>query len=201
MRKNMYATVPVLALTLGLALTGCGTSTDSGAFSDAPQALKLMSDDEVLALPTTPYENTGNGDRTTAGLNAIATAERATGGTAYAIDDEDDDNSWEVDVATSNGTTEVDVDATGAHVLSTKDDDDRDDNRRLLDQVSVPLAAAITTAVTEVPGVLDEAELDDNRTLTWEITVDTRDRSEVEVAIDAATGSVLGVDRDDDDDD
>lgn len=201
MRKNMYATVPVLALTFGLALTGCGTSTDSGTFSHAPQAPKLMSDDEVLALPATPYENTGNGDRTTAGLNAIATAEKATGGTAYAIDDEDDDNSWEVDIATGNSTVEVEVDATGAHVLSKENDDDRDDDRRLLDQVSVPLAEAITTAVTEVPGVLDGAELDDDRILTWEVTVDTTDRSDVEVAIDAATGSVVAGNRDADDDD
>lgn len=200
MRKKMYATVPVLALTLGLALTGCGTSTDSGASREASQAPKLVSDDEVLALPTTPHENTGNGDRTAAGLNAIATAEKATGGTAYAIDDEDDDNSWEVDVATGNSTVEVEVDATGAHVLSTENDDDRDDDRRLLDQVSIPLAEAITTAVTEVPGVLDGAELDDDRTLTWEVTVDTKDRSDVEVAIDAATGSVVVDDRDDDDD-
>ncbi|MGH3588579.1 MAG: hypothetical protein ACRDQ0_19905, partial [Pseudonocardia sp.] len=123
-----------LALTLGLTLTAC--ADDSGEGSDeggAPAAETTTStgDDTTDDTSTddtddadddaSPSDSAAAEHSTAAGLLAIATAEKKAGGTAYAIDDPDRDNTWEVDVATGKISVEVEVSADGTEVVGTRD--------------------------------------------------------------------------------
>lgn len=128
---------------------------------------------------------------------AIDTAESEAGGTAYELDDQDDDDTWEVDVAVDDRSVEVTVSADGTQVVGTEDDDLDDDDRRALAAATITLADAITTALAEVPGTFDDAELDaDDGTFAWEVTIDVAPDDDVDVYVDVTTGTVLRVERD-----
>lgn len=196
--------VSALSLTVILALTGCGdggSEDDSGTPGGPPtetagadQGDDHQGDDQGgpdtgAALPS---------DVTQAALQAIATAEAEAGGTAYEIDDEDDDEAWEVGIAVDDRGVEVKVSADGTTVTGTDDDDDLNDERTGLQQAQVGIADAIETAIAEVGGTLDDAELsDDDGRYAWEVTVDADGDDDVEVYVDITSGEVLGVDRDD----
>ena len=129
---------------------------------------------------------------TAAGLAALGVAQDGAGGTPYAIDDQDDDGSWEVDVAVDDRTVEVLVDADGKVVATEEDDLDADD-RAALDEAKVTLKKAIEAAIDEVGGQLDEAELDeDDGTYRWKVTVDGADSGDddLEVLVDLMSGKV-----------
>lgn len=77
--------------------------------------------------------------------------------------------------------------------------DDLDDEIRLIRAVDVSLAEAIEKAETHTSGRAFEAELDDDSfTATFEVEV-VVDRRVVDVRIDANSGEILSVRRDDDD--
>lgn len=135
-------------------------------------------------------------DLTAIALVAIETAEAEAGGTAYEIDDQDEDGTWEVDVRVDDRSVEVTVSADGTEVTETEDDDLDDDDRAALDAATITLREAIELAVAEAGGVLDDAELegeDDGEPHHWEVTVDTDDQDDIEVLI-SVTGEVLGTD-------
>lgn len=124
---------------------------------------------------------------------AIQLAEGEGGGTAYKIDDEDDDQAWEVDVLLPDGTAkEVKVDRAGQTVLGTEDDDDAD----IQQLPSSTLMDAISAAVAHTPGVLDDAELDDeDGRLVWKVSLDqTESGDDFEIRFDANTLEVVGTD-------
>lgn len=127
-------------------------------------------------------------------MQAIAAAEDEAGGTAYEIDDQEQDGSWEVDVAVGDRSVEVTVDADGA-VTRTDDDDLDGDDRAGLDAATITLVEAIELAIGEVGGVLDDAELEeDDGTHYWEVSLDGTDRGDdVEVKV-SVTGEVLETD-------
>ena len=202
-------TVPALSLTLALALTGCGDDgeDDSSANSNAEAATsenapdventEAPSDDNTAEGDTGDSNDSGADDVTAGALQAIATAEAEAGGVAYAIDDEDDDQSWEVDVFVDDRGVEVTVSADGTEVRETENDDLDDDDRAGITQAEISITEAIDTAAAEVGGTLDDAELDDeDDRFAWEVTVDTSDRDDIEVYVDIVNGSVLNVDRD-----
>lgn len=209
-----------LALTLSLGLTACGdnepdveqpaddpassapaetTTTDdggddTGATEDA-SASEAPSGADDAGDTTAPGGDAGS-DLTAIALVAIDTAEAEAGGTAYEIDDQDDDGTWEVDVRVGDRSVEVTVSADGTQVVGTEDDDLDDDDRAALDASTITLAEAIELAVAEAGGVLDDAELegeDDGRPHHWEVTVDTDRDDDVEVLI-SVTGEALGTD-------
>lgn len=60
---------------------------------------------------------------------AIEAAEQEADGTAYEIDDQDDDETWEVDVAKGKTSSEVQVAADGTARVEDADDDLDDDDR------------------------------------------------------------------------
>jgi uncharacterized membrane protein YkoI len=65
--------------------------------------------------------------------------------------------------------------------------------------VNTDLDAAVAAALEEYPGVVVQAELDDDEaTPSWDVEVVTDDGTRTEVTIDAADGSVLGSEPDDD---
>ncbi|WP_420111959.1 PepSY domain-containing protein [Pseudactinotalea sp.] len=191
----------VLALALGLA--GCGSPEDSsgpggttGATDEATTEAATTEDESTTDDSTTDDDAAiESDDVTAAGLAAIATAERDTGGVAFAIDrDDDGDEGWDVDVRTGDTMVEVEVSADGTSVVRSEDDDLDGDDRAAIDAAEITLTEAIEIAVAETGGVLDDAELsDDDNPLHYEVTVDTADRDDVDVDVDAVTGEVLRV--------
>lgn len=214
-----------LALAFAVGLSACGGQGDAGAgvnpqtpSADQPaQGGAGSSDDtdegtsgddatdDTDDTGTADDDATGEGQDSTAGaadltataLLAVATAEQETGGTAYEIDDQDDDGTWEVDVALEGRSVEVTVSADGTTVVGTEDDDDLDEEDRAgLAAATITLQDAIRVAVEEVGGVLDDAELEEeDGQHYWEVSVDTTDGDDdVEVKVSVA-GTVLSVDR------
>lgn len=163
-----------LALALGLTLTACADD-DGGAPADAPAtsaAEDTATDEGSTDDTTSPSASAAPEHRTAAGLLAIATAERKAGGTAYAIDDPDRDNTWEVDVATGTISVEVEVSADGTEVVRTQEDDLDADDRRALADATVSITQAIERTVARSAGDLDDAELDeDDGRYHWSVTV------------------------------
>ena len=130
-------------------------------------------------------------------LSAIATAEDEVGGTAYAIDDQDDDGTWEIDLRVGDRSHEVTVAQDGASGVEKNEEDDLDDDDRAgLDAATITIAEAIEIAIDEVGGVLDDAELgEDDGRHSFEVTLDGTDRGDdVDVKIDVATGEVIEID-------
>ncbi|TGO04711.1 PepSY domain-containing protein [Serinibacter arcticus] len=198
------------ALALTLTVGACSTSapTDGGSAATANPATPSSSESSSAAPTTssssspTPSSTTGApadgagdagpDDRTAAGLAAIGIAESETGGVAYAIDDSDDDGGWEVDVRTGDTSVEVRVGADGV-VSGTEADDLDGEDRRILDAVGITLAQAIEAAVAETGGTLDDADLTDDDGDHVEVTVDTAERTDVDVHLDPVSGDVLRV--------
>lgn len=204
-----------LALTLALALSACGgdDTTDSNGVnaqettSQAPASGTASStdddDDTSDDADHTSDDAQGSAAGTgadaaglsAAGLAAITVAEEETGGTAYEIDDQDDDGSWEVQVRIGDAAQEVQIGADG-EFLGTEDDDLDADDRDALDAATLTLAEAIETAVAEVGGQLDDAELEtEDGTYVWKVSLDgTDDGEDVDVHVDTASGEVVKVD-------
>lgn len=212
-----------LALTLALALSACGgdDTTDSNGVnaqettSQAPASGTASStdDDDDTSDDADDTSNDADGTSddaqgsaagtgadaaglTAAGLVAITAAEEETGGTAYEIDDQDDDGSWEVQVRIGDAAQEVQVGADG-EFLGTEDDDLDADDRDALDAATLTLAEAIETAVAEVGGQLDDAELEEeDGTYVWKVSLDGTDDGEddVDVHVDTVSGEVVKVD-------
>ncbi|MFD6136647.1 hypothetical protein [Isoptericola sp. NPDC060257] len=187
--------VPVaLALALGLTLTACADG-DGGAPADTPAT--SATEDTATDDTTSPSASAAPEHRTAAGLLAIATAEKKAGGTAYAIDDPDRDNTWEVDVATGTISVEVEVSADGTEVVRTQEDDLDADDRRALADATVSITRAIERTVAKSGGDLDDAELDeDDGRYHWSVTV-LVDGVETDYRVGTQDGKVVQ-ERDDD---
>ena len=128
---------------------------------------------------------------------AIEAAEQEADGTAYEIDDQDDDETWEVDVAKGKTSSEVQIAADGT-VRGEDDTDLDDDDRAGLAAAKITLVEAIEAALEEADGSLDDAELEEEGGKHfWQVTVDTADRTEVEVRVDVTSGTAT-VEPDDD---
>lgn len=175
-----------LALTLGLALTACADGAGDDGAPATPAAEDTATDDSASPSASVAPEH-----RTAAGLLAIATAEKKAGGTAYAIDDPDRDNTWEVDVATGTISVEVEVSADGTEVVRTQEDDlDADDHRALAD-ATVSITQAVERTVAKSGGALDDAELDeDDGHHHWSVTV-LVDSAETDYRVGTQDGKVV----------
>lgn len=191
------------ASVLTLGLVACGQGEQPAAPSPAPAVTTTQAPDTTPSTPAasgTPSTQAPADDaaeHNAAALRAIATAQQAENGIAYEIDDEDDDNTWEVDVMVGDRSIEVDVSADGNTVLSRDDDDDADDDDRVrLDRAQITLTQAVEAALAEVPGALDDAELDDEDGQdVWEVSIDTQGDDDVEVYVSTQDGSIIKVDR------
>lgn len=207
-----------LALALAVGLSACGSSdnTVEGVDAQSPSAVETTdestpptSDDATTsdAAATTggteetssdagSSEDAADEDLTAIALRAIDTAEKEAGGTAYEIDDQDRDGTWEVDVAVDGSSVEVTVSEDGRSVVRTEDDGALDDDDKAgLAKATITLQDAIRLAIDEVGGVLDDAELEEeNGTHYWEVEVDGTDRGDdIEVNV-SVEGKVLSVD-------
>lgn len=199
-----FRTSTLFPLGAALALTGCAEPEDSSGPGGDITTTAGTADESTTAAETTAEQTTeettdDSGETaavdgvTAAGLAAIATAESEAGGIAFAIDRDDDDGTWDVDVRTGDSMVEIEVSADGASVLTTEDDDLDDDDRAATDAATVTLAEAIEIALGETGGVLDDAEIDDDAPVHYEVSLDVDGRDDVDVDVDAATGEVLRV--------
>lgn len=202
MKPRLALAAALSALALGAA--GCAQAatpaTPPATSIPAPQATDTPTSDtpstSVPATPDSPGAATTS-ERNAAALRAITTAEQAVNGTAYEIDDEDDNDEWEVDVMVGDRSVEVKVSADGHRVVSQSDDDDDDnDDRARLQRATVSLSQAIEIALREVPGTLDDVELDDeNGQDVWEVKIDTPGDDDVKVYVSTTEERVIRIDR------
>lgn len=201
-----------LALALAVGLSACGSADDTieGVDAQAPGGAlttEQPTSEETTGTAGTAEETTSaasgssaasDEDLTATALRAIGTAEKEAGGTAYEIDDQDRDGTWEVDVAVDGSSVEVTVAQDGRSVVRTQDDGTLDeDDRAGLAEATITLQDAIQLAVDEVGGVLDDAGLgEDDGQHHWEVEVDRTDQAgdDVEVKISVG-GKVLSVER------
>lgn len=213
-------TIPSLSLALVLAVAACGSETPETEPLGSPAPDAATQDDTTTAQEPTATDDagqttgdddsqtTGEDSRATGGdtpgatsevpgevVAAIRTAEGEAGGTAYELDDQDDDGSWEIDVAVGNRSVEVTVSADGTQVLELDDDDLDDEDRRGLEAAQLTILDAIGNALAERPGTLDDVELGDERgTFAWEVTIDTESRDDVDVYVEVTNGEIVRVD-------
>lgn len=218
MKRTTSLTIALaLATTLGLSACADEDTTSAGVSPDATESV-VSGDDDADATDDSDDADSADAsddsddadtaddsgpaavpapadDLTAAALAAIATAQEETGGTAYEIDDEDEDGTWKVDVRVGDRSVEVTVSADGASVVGTEEDDLDSEDAAGLDAATITLTEAVETAVAEVGGVLDDAELDEeDGTHAWKITVDGADAGDdVEVLV-SVTGEVLRTD-------
>lgn len=202
-----------LALALAVGLTACETTDDgpgvspqsSSAEETTPAVAPAPTEDDADTgtddaddTATDDADDTATDDLTETALRAIDTAEKEAGGTAYEIDDQDDDGTWEVDVAVGDRSVEVTVSEDGRSVVGTEDDDLDDEDKAGLAAATITIQDAIQLAIDEVGGVLDDAELEeDDGQHYWEVEVDQTDqdhRDDVKVKV-SVDGKVLSVDR------
>ena len=94
----------------------------------------------------------------------VAAEESVAGGQVFEIDRKDAGDGWEVKLAVEDREQEVEVSADGQEVTAQESDDELDQqDRENLAQVQIPLEDAVRTALEEVDGTLDGAQLDIDR--------------------------------------
>jgi 3-phytase len=105
------------------------------------------------------------------------------------LDEEDDALAWDVEVVQEDGTRiELTIDAGDGAVLRTEADDDGVPAG--ID--GTPFSTAVAAALESVPGQVVEAELDDDRPMTWNVEIVGDGGGATEVLVDVADGRVLG---------
>lgn len=209
-----------LTAATALALAACGSDdagsagsasdTSTTATSQTSGSSEESPDDTTSEDSGTDEEQTSSDDSASSGdvdtkdlEKVVATAEDEAGGTAYEIDDQDEDGTWEVDVAKDGKTSvEVDVSADGSKVVSTDDDDDLDsEDRRALDAAKITVTEAVEAAMEEADGTFDDVELEtEDGKHFWEVSLDGPSGDDTEVRVDVQTGKAA-VHQDNDNDD
>lgn len=185
--------VACAAVLASFAVTGCAPSAPTTAApieSPPPATADATPTAEPTETPTaeptdTPTQNAHNAGA----VAAITTAEASAGGTAYEL--ERTGNQWEVYVLVGNTVHEVRVSADGQQVGRTSTDRVEAEDRTRWSRVEVPIAQAITTALTVRQGDLVEADVGRrNGRPAWDVEINVPPRRDVYV--DAVTGDILG---------
>ena len=171
--------------TASAAASEAGSSASSAASEAGSSASSAVSGAADPDQPAADPEQ-----RNAGALAAVDTAAEAAGGTAYAIDDTDGDQNWEVDVWAGGQKVEVKVSADGSNVISQGQPEQDDDGART-DRADTGLKAAIEAALQDTAGTLDEADLDEEGgTVVYTVKIDTDQTQDVELLVGAADGKV-----------
>ncbi len=109
---------------------------------------------------------------------------------------------YEVDITKGNKEYDVDIDSSSGKIIEFDEDqkDDEDEKEENLQNVSpaISLDQAIKTALKSAKGTVNETDLDqENNRLVYEIEIDTADKREATVSVDAKNGDVISVEIDD----
>ena len=183
------------ATTESTATAGESATTEESA-SATPSG--TATEDESASASPSASGTTGVGAESGAVAGAIVAAqESVTGGQVFEIDRKDAGDGWEVKLAVEDREQEVEVSADGQEVTPQESDDELDQqDRENLAQVQIPLEDAVRTALEEVDGTVDGAQLDtEDGTTVWEVDIDDDQGTSVDVYINVDNGSVLKVDR------
>lgn len=127
-------------------------------------------------------------------LAAIDAAVAETGGTAYEIEENDDDGIWEIDVAKGVRSVEVEV-KPNRDVTERGETDLHAEAREGLNHAKIDLGPAVETAMSEVDGTFAEADLVEiDGQHYWKVTVDPAAAGEAdddrEVLVEVTDGTV-----------
>lgn len=195
----------VAALLLAVPLVGCTADSDD-AQPSTPAVDSPAPTADGSATPEAPADGDPAPDARTGAevgaenetvATAIELAEATAGGTAFEVERTDaaGDRVWEVSVAVDGAEIEVLVSLDGAQVLGSRPDGALSpDERAALDAATVTIAEAISTALAEVEGVLDEVDLERHGDgYAWEVGIDHGDGQDTDVYVDVASGEVLAV--------
>ncbi|WP_280169499.1 PepSY domain-containing protein [Priestia megaterium] len=109
---------------------------------------------------------------------------------------------YEVDVTKGNKEYDVDIDSSSGKIIEFDEEqkDDEDEKEEELQNISpaISLDQAIKTALKSAKGTVNETDLDqENNRLVYEIEIDTADKREATVSVDAKNGNVISVEIDD----
>lgn len=109
---------------------------------------------------------------------------------------------YEVDITKGNKEYDVDIDSSSGKIIEFDEEqkDDEDEKEEELQNVSPPISLdqAIKTALKSAKGTVNETDLDqENNRLVYEIEIDTADKREATVSVDAKNGDVISVEIDD----
>ena len=109
---------------------------------------------------------------------------------------------YEVDITKGNKEYDVDIDSSSGNIIEFDEEqkDDEDEKEEELQNVSpaISLDQAIKTALKSAKGTVNETDLDqENNRLVYEIEIDTADKREATVSVDAKNGAVISVELDD----
>ncbi|MBE2977392.1 PepSY domain-containing protein [Priestia megaterium] len=109
---------------------------------------------------------------------------------------------YEVDITKGNKEYDVDIDSSSGKIIEFDEEqkDDEDEKEEELQNVSpaISLDQAIKTALKSAKGTVNETDLDqENNRLVYEIEIDTADKREATVSVDAKNGGVISVEIDD----
>jgi len=201
--RPVRSVLPVVATVLAaVVVAGCGgaqpqESAQRPTISVPPTSGDVTTTTRPPTATVSGPETVGSADDPLVGaLDAIATAEAATGGRAFEIDSTS--GGWEVELDVDGAQVDVRTDRSGREVRAVEQEGRTDrDEVRALDRATLTLAEAIERAAAEVGGRLDDATLDDEGAgFAWEVTF-VDGGLERDVIIDVATGEVLRVEVDD----
>ncbi|HHW84269.1 MAG TPA: hypothetical protein GX743_10760 [Actinomycetales bacterium] len=161
---------------------GEGTTPDPAGEGTTPDASGDGTTPDVAAEPASEHEEALH--------LAIDAAEEAVPGTRAVDLDVDDADHTQVFIEVTDGQTTTKVTVRGGVATPGETDSTDADDRAEYEAATVTMQEAITHALAEWPGMIDEIELetdDDTGTLRWdfEIEVDGRD---MDVWVDATTG-------------
>ncbi|MCM3155205.1 PepSY domain-containing protein [Priestia megaterium] len=109
---------------------------------------------------------------------------------------------YEVDITKGNKEYDVDIDSSSGNIIEFDEEqkDDEDEKEEELQNISpaISLDQAIKTALKSAKGTVNETDLDqENNRLVYEIEIDTADKREATVSVDAKNGAVISVELDD----
>ena len=109
---------------------------------------------------------------------------------------------YEVDITKGNKEYDVDIDSSSGKIIEFDEEqkDDEDEREENLQNASpaISLNQAIKTALKSAKGTVNETDLDqENNRLVYEIEIDTADKREATVSVDAKNGDVISVEIDD----
>lgn len=155
--RNPRSVVVTLTATALLGVSACG----SGAEPDEPREPTSATTSEAASSgsASAPEDSSSSdGGHLDEVLAAIEAAEAQTGGTAYEIEENDDDGIWEIDVAKQAHSVEIEV-KPNRDVTEQGGSDLHAEAREGLDHAEIDLGTAVDTAMSEVEGALEEAGL------------------------------------------
>lgn len=181
-----------------LGVAACGTDSEPSssaetATSSATSAESPSSSDSGSSAPESAASS-GDDERLSTVLAAIDAAVAQSGGTAYEIEESDDDGIWEIEVAKDVHSVMLEV-KPNRDVTEHEESGLHPETREGLDRATIDLGQAVEAAMSEVDGTFDEADLTEiDGQHYWKVTIDTaateKEDDDHQALVDVTDGTV-----------